>query len=87
MLQIEPNLQVGDKVEWLVDGTSYQKSASTQIVSQSLDRGEHRLQVKLLDANNQNLMMTATAVSYVHYAMVGEASKSGYRTPLSRKRE
>ena len=69
-LQIDPDLQAGDKVMWFVDGKSYQQSTNTQVVLKSLDRGKHTLQAKLLDENKQELMTTALVVFYVHYAMV-----------------
>lgn len=70
ILQLEPALREGDKIVWLIDGKPYQESTNTQIILKSLDRGEHQLQAKLIDANNQILIATQTVVFYVHYSTV-----------------
>lgn len=71
VIEIEPALKVGDKVEWCLDGALYQQSQNTQITLGSLNRGEHKLQAKLRGINNQILLISQTVTFFVHYPRFG----------------
>lgn len=68
VLEIEPTLQEGDSMQWWLDGKRVQESKSTQYVIPSLDRGEHTLQVTLVDMKNHILMQTEKVTFYVHFS-------------------
>jgi len=72
VVQIDPVLQSGDNIEWWLDGKLYQQNTSTQTTLHALDRGEHTLQAKLLDAKNHILLTTQRVIFYAHYAVVTE---------------
>lgn len=64
-VQIDPELQSGDTIEWWLDEKRYQQNTNTQITINSLERGEHTLQAKLWDAKNHILLTTPIITFYV----------------------
>ncbi len=66
VVRIDPALQSGDNVAWWLDGKLYRQAASTQVTISALERGEHKLQAKLLNPKNHILMTTQTITFYVH---------------------
>ncbi len=73
---IKPKLQDGDKIAIYVDGESkaYFVGAQSQVTLNNLPRGEHKIQARLLDANNKVLRISSEITIYVHYAAVGKSA-------------
>ncbi len=79
---IKPKLQKGDKIAIYIDGESkaYFVGAQSQVTLNNLPRGEHKIQARLLDANNKVLRISSEITIYVHYAALGK-SAAELRTP------
>jgi len=70
-LVIEPALQRGDRVQLRVDGEVSQSPMHTSVFALSqLDRGEHRLQAELLDAQGRVRLSTPPVTLYVQRASI-----------------
>ncbi|WP_245392579.1 DUF4124 domain-containing protein [Salinicola halimionae] len=70
-LSIEPALQRGDRVQLRVDGEVRQSPMHTSVFALSqLERGEHRLQAELVDAQGRVRLATPTVTLYVQRASV-----------------
>ncbi len=67
-IAVQPTLQPHDMLEIWLDGKPIQQVTNTQLTLTTLDRGEHQLQVKLLDANKQVLLTSTPVTFYVQYA-------------------
>lgn len=59
---IEPALQTGHRLELMVDGQT-----QDELVLQGLDRGQHQLQLKVLDAETTVLLTSQSVVFYLHH--------------------
>lgn len=66
-IQLQPDLQEGDKLEIWLDGKATQQTSSTHIMLGSLNRGEHTLQAKLLGSDGKALVTTEMVTFYMHY--------------------
>jgi hypothetical protein len=66
MLEIEPSLQEGDRIQWWLDGKRVEESKRMQYRIPSLDRGEHSLQASLVDMKSHILMQTEKVTFYIH---------------------
>ncbi|WP_246837614.1 DUF4124 domain-containing protein [Salinicola sp. MH3R3-1] len=70
-LAIEPALQRGDRVQLRVDGEVRQSPMHTNVFALSqLERGEHRLQAELVDAQGRVRLATPAVTLYVQRASV-----------------
>lgn len=70
-LAIEPELQPGDRVQLRVDGAVSQSPMHTSVFALSqLERGEHRIQAELLDAQGRVRLSTPAITLYVQRASV-----------------
>jgi hypothetical protein len=67
-IDVQPTLQPHDILEIWLDGKPIQQITNTQLTLTTLNRGEHQLQVKLLDANKQAMLTAAPVTFYVQYA-------------------
>lgn len=84
-LVIEPPLQRGDRVQLRVDGEIRQSPLQTNVFALSqLERGEHRLQAELLDAQGQVRLATPPVTLYVQRASIhlpANPNNPGTRNP------
>lgn len=62
-------LQSGDSISWWLDGKRHSQGTTTQVMIDELERGEHTLQAKLLDAKKHVLMTTQAITFYVHLSV------------------
>lgn len=70
-LAIEPALRQGDRVQLRVDGNLRQSPMHTRVFALTqLERGEHRLQAELVDAQGTVLLATPAVTLYVQRASV-----------------
>jgi hypothetical protein len=70
-LAIEPALQRGDRVQLRVDGEVRQSPMHTSVFALSqLERGEHRLQAELVDAQGRVRLVTPAVTLHVQRASV-----------------
>ena len=71
-LALNPELQEGDKIQLVIDGTPYgSPSSSTHQAVGQLNRGSHQISAVLMDKNNNVLKQSGTITVYVHYAAIG----------------
>lgn len=76
VIQVEPKLQEGDKIQLFIDGNKYGNPAeSTSLTTGQLDRGSHTLSAAIVDNNNVILKQTNTITIYVQYARLGVTNK------------
>lgn len=69
---IQPTLRKEDSLELWVDGSLYQKSQDRHFLLSHLTRGEHRLEVHLIDAHGKILLQSSSIVVFVHYAAASQ---------------
>ncbi|MCF2902325.1 DUF4124 domain-containing protein [Pseudoalteromonas sp. SSMSWG5] len=69
--RVSPRFATGFKVQLIVDGTPHGKSSnSTTFALRNVDRGEHTLQAKLIDANNKVVSVSPVSTFYMHRASI-----------------
>lgn len=69
-ISIQPALQKEDSLEIWLDGVLIQKSKETSLILSELPRGEHRLQVNVVNAQEKILLSSSPVVFFVHYASI-----------------
>ena len=65
---VEPELQKGDTLRLLVDGTPVATQTDTSFSIAILDRGTHTLQAELVDAQGNNILQSKSIIIYVQRA-------------------
>lgn len=79
-IQLEPQLQEGDKIQLYVDGNPYgEPVASAQLQVNQLDRGTHTLSAVLLDKKKTVVKTSKTITIYIQYARLGPNNPSAPR--------
>lgn len=66
VLEIEPGLEEGERIQWWLDGKRVQEGSGTEYTTPLLERGEHTLQAMRLDMKKHVLMQTEIVHFYVH---------------------
>ena len=72
-IEMTPALNTKDKIEIWLDDNLYQRGNETQITLQNLDRGEHHLQTKIINAEGKILNASSMVTFYVHQT-IGEST-------------
>lgn len=79
---VEPELQLGDKIQLFFDGKPWgQPEATTQFQLVNVDRGIHQLSADLLDKQQKILNQTPNITIYVHHASVTTIRRAGFPAP------
>lgn len=74
---VQPGLRSGDTIQLFVDGQPYgPPQASTNLLLDNLDRGEHTVSAQLLDRNGRAIFTLDDRTIYIHYASIGPKSVS-----------
>lgn len=66
--RLDGELRAGDALEVLVDGAALARNYSGRFALSGIDRGQHRVEVRLVDAAGATVRRTAQHVFYVHQA-------------------
>lgn len=78
IVQIEPELQVGDKLQLIYDGTAVGEPQKQPLFSlKDVYRGSHTISVQVLDKKGKVLGTSQTVTFFMHQARVGMGSQSG----------
>jgi hypothetical protein len=75
LIQLQPSLQVGDKLQLFLDGNPYGAPATTnQFQLNHIDRGNHQLQAILID-KNLNAIKSNLVTIFIHYGSINAPSR------------
>ena len=71
-INLQPELQLGDKIQLVVDGTLY-GSPSLSLLQKlgQLDRGMHQIAAAIIRGDQQIIQQSNTVTIYIHYARLG----------------
>ncbi len=67
---IQPELRKEDSLELWLDGSLHQKSRDTHFLLSQLTRGEHQLEVHVVNTQGKTLLQSSPVVFFVHFAVV-----------------
>jgi hypothetical protein len=71
-INIEPDLQPGDKIQLYLDGNPYASpEARTTLELNELDRGSHTITAVIFDKNHSILKSSKTITVFIQYARLG----------------
>ena len=66
--RIDGELRVGDALEVLIDGAALARNSTGRFALSGIDRGAHRVQVRLVNADGETERCTAEQTFYLHQA-------------------
>ncbi len=75
-IEVIPTLKSADKIEIWLDGNLYQRGTETQITLQGIDRGEHYIQIKIMNAQGKMLISSKIITFYIHKAVSNNAGEN-----------
>jgi hypothetical protein len=70
-IEMTPALNSKDKIEIWLDDNLYQRGSETQTTLQNIERGEHHLQIKVINAAGKLLNASSLVTFYAHQT-IGE---------------